>query len=68
MGVKRAMITCHDAAFAVGQLAAPGHHRRSAYVKLGFFVGVSVQLALGLDLCWLGKHTWFLGPWAPLLS
>lgn len=32
-----------------------------------FFIGVSVQLALGLDVCWLGKHTLFLGPWAPLL-
>lgn len=26
-----------------------------------------MQLALGLDVCWLGKHTLFLGPWAPLL-
>lgn len=32
-----------------------------------FFIGVGVQLALGLDVCWLGKHTLFLGPWAPLL-
>jgi len=32
-----------------------------------FFVAISVQLALGLDVCWLGKHTLFLGPWAPLL-
>jgi 1-acyl-sn-glycerol-3-phosphate acyltransferase len=32
-----------------------------------FFIGVGVQLALGLDGCWLGKHTLFLGPWAPLL-
>jgi 1-acyl-sn-glycerol-3-phosphate acyltransferase len=32
-----------------------------------FFIGVAVQLALGLDVCWLGKHSLFLGPWAPLL-
>ncbi|MCM2264415.1 MAG: lysophospholipid acyltransferase family protein [Desulfuromonadales bacterium] len=32
-----------------------------------FFIGVGVQLALGLDICWLGKHTLFLGPWALLL-
>lgn len=32
-----------------------------------FFIGVGVQLALGLDVCWLGKHTLFLGPWSPLL-
>ncbi|NJC88065.1 MAG: acyltransferase [Desulfuromonas sp.] len=32
-----------------------------------FLVGVGVQLALGLDVCWLGKHTLFFGPWAPLL-
>lgn len=32
-----------------------------------FLVGVGVQLALGLDVRWLGKHTLFFGPWAPLL-
>lgn len=32
-----------------------------------FLVGVGAQLALGLDVCWLGKHTLFFGPWAPLL-
>jgi len=32
-----------------------------------FFIGLSAQLALGIDVSWLGKHTLFLGPWAPLL-
>ena len=32
-----------------------------------FFIGLGVKLALGLDVAWLGKHTLFLGPWAPLL-
>jgi 1-acyl-sn-glycerol-3-phosphate acyltransferase len=32
-----------------------------------FFIGLATKLALGLDVTWLGKHTLFLGPWAPLL-
>lgn len=32
-----------------------------------FFIALATQLALGLDVSWLGKHTLFLGPWAPLL-
>lgn len=35
--------------------------------NLDFFIGLAVQLALGLDISWLGKHTLFLGPWSPLL-
>lgn len=35
--------------------------------NLDFFLGIAVQLTLRLDVCWLGKHTLFLGPWAPLL-
>ena len=32
-----------------------------------FFIGLAVRFTLGLEVTWLGKHTLFLGPWAPLL-
>ena len=32
-----------------------------------FIVGLAVRWALDLEVGWLGKHTLFIGPWAPLL-
>ena len=32
-----------------------------------FPLGLAVRWALGLEVSWLGKHTLFIGPWAPLL-
>ncbi len=32
-----------------------------------FVVALAAKLALGLDISWLGKHTLFRGPWAPIM-
>jgi 1-acyl-sn-glycerol-3-phosphate acyltransferase len=32
-----------------------------------FFIGLATRFTLELEVAWLGKHTLFLGPWAPLL-